>query len=172
MSTPNKRKILLILPCATTSILGDFRLSRTWRYIMKNVTPYKKYITLAAVECIPDENNEPFGILVEGEFHKTKGKSMYPGWVGYSKQPERLEKLKRKVLEKLQNLRKEYDYLIAYVNVKAYRMALEYAKENGVDIDIINLKFNRGSFNKKANVNKLLSKIRERIGCDDLRKWL
>ncbi|RLG90506.1 MAG: hypothetical protein DRO36_05995 [Candidatus Hecatellales archaeon] len=148
-------KILLILPCSSTAYLGDYRLAPSWKLILKHIQPWRSQVKLAAVECI---NN--YGLLLEDEAWKVKGYDIYPSWDWFKRNPERLEALKNTLAKQLQELDGRFQAIIAYVNVKAYRLALEQAaKEANIHIDFIDCGFSPLSFRK--NIHKLTKKLQQ-----------
>jgi len=150
--------ILLILPCSSTAPLGDYKLSSSWRLICKHIQPWRDRVKLAGVECI---NN--YGLLLEDEAWKVKGHDLYPSWAWFKRNPERLEALKNALSKQLQELNGRFQAIIAYVNVKAYCLALEEAsKEAGVPIHFVEVGFSPLSFRK--NLPLLIQVIEREAG--------
>jgi hypothetical protein len=94
--------------------------------VLKYVRPFIESGTLylAAVEgCKP-------GILLWGEERAYTHCDTYPSWDRvYARDPARLERLIAGVARDLKELSTQYDVIAHYVNVKAYKLALQKASE-------------------------------------------
>jgi hypothetical protein len=119
-------RALLILPCNKCIKRGDYSLCRNWRIVLRYVRPFIEAGTLylAAVEgCKP-------GILLWGEERAYTHCDTYPSWDRvYARDPARLERLIAGVARDLKELSTRYDVIAHYVNVKAYKLALQKAGE-------------------------------------------
>jgi hypothetical protein len=143
------RRMLLILPCNKCVRLGDYSLCPNWRVVLKHVRPLVESgaLDLAAVDsCKP-------GIVLWGEEGSLRWCDRSPRWDrGYGRDPVRLELLAWAVAWDLRWLVLEYEIIAFYVNVKAYRLALQKASEiTGVKlVDLGPPKLNPLSYNKYA----------------------
>jgi hypothetical protein len=149
------RRMLLILPCNKCVRLGDYSLCPNWRVVLKHVRPLVESgaLDLAAVDsCKP-------GIVLWGEEGGLRWCDRSPRWDrGYGRDPVRLELLARAVAWDLRWLVLEYEVIAFYVNVKAYRLALQKASEiTGVELlDLGPPKLSPLSYNKYARELPLL----------------
>jgi hypothetical protein len=149
------RRMLLILPCNKCVRLGDYSLCPNWRVVLKHVRPLVESgaLDLAAVDsCKP-------GIVLWGEEGGLRWCDRSPRWDrGYGRDPVRLELLAQAVAWDLRRLVLEYEIIAFYVNVKAYRLALQKASEiTGVELlDLGPPKLNPLSYNKHARELPLL----------------
>ena len=151
--------LLLILPCNGGAFHGDYSLASGWKLIKKSLARFisEGIVDLAAIDCI---NNA--GIVLEGEEkYVVKGGDKYPSWQYFKKNPEEIDLLAKKVASQLPILKSRYDYIVAYVNVKAYRLALEKASNlSNVPVHFINLRFSPLSFRSLKNRSDLMESIR------------
>ena len=116
----SKNKVLLILPCTKKK---PYTAAPTWKFILKHLEPWKKFVELAAVDCITNpKTGKPFGIVLAKEQHLTIDKDERPD-------PNKLPILISEIRKKLKKLSKNYRFIVAYVNVKAYWKALEAVKD-------------------------------------------
>ncbi len=96
-----------------------------WKIIFKDICFLirSNIVSLAAIDsCKP-------GIVLFGEEHRLIWCDVYPSYLLYYRdQPWRLDILKENVVRDLKEYLNYYDYIVYYVNVKAYREALDYAK--------------------------------------------
>jgi len=149
------RRMLIILPCNKCVRLGDYSLCPNWRVVLKHVRPLVESgaLDLAAVDsCKP-------GIVLWGEEGGLRWCDRSPRWDrGYGRDPVRLELLAWAVAWDLRWLVLEYEIIAFYVNVKAYRLALQKASEiTGVELlDLGPPKLNPLSYNKYARELPLL----------------
>jgi hypothetical protein len=149
------RRMLLILPCNKCVRLGDYSLCPNWRVVLKHVRPLVESgaLDLAAVDsCKP-------GIVLWGEEGGLRWCDRSPRWDrGYGRDPVRLELLAWAVAWDLRWLALEYEITAFYVNVKAYRLALQKASEiTGVELlDLGPPKLSPLSYNKYARELPLL----------------
>ena len=149
------RKMLLILPCNGCVKLGDYSLCPNWRVVLKHIRPLVEsgVLDLAAVDsCKP-------GIVLWGEEGGLRWCDRSPRWDrGYGRDPVRLELLAQAVAWDLRRLALEYRVIAFYVNVKAYRLALQKASEiTGVELlDLGPPKLSPLSYNKYARELPLL----------------
>ncbi len=128
-------RLLLLLPCNPGVRMGDYTLGQNWRIVMRVVGDLVDtgILDLAAVDsCKP-------GIVKQGEEHRYRWCDVRPLWHElYKRQPWRLELLIAGVTEDLKRLALEYRALAAYVNVRAYRTALEHATaRSGVEVHML-----------------------------------
>ena len=111
-----KPRILLLLPCTNRK---PYITAPSWKYVLKHIEPWRDYIALAAVDCIKDPSTGlPFGIVGEWEQELTVTKDELPN-------PQKIDSLVAQIRKKLRELVRNYDYVIAYINVKTYWKALE-----------------------------------------------
>jgi hypothetical protein len=140
---------LLILPCNRCVRLGDYSLCPNWRIVLKHVGALARagVIDLAAIDsCKP-------GIVLWGEEHSLRWCDVNPRWDRlYGRDSTRLELLADSVARDLRELSVRYKAIAYYVNVKAYRLALQKASEiTGVELlDLGPPKPNPLSYNKHA----------------------
>ncbi len=126
-----------------------------WRVVLKHVRPLVESgaLDLAAVDsCKP-------GIVLWGEEGGLRWCDRSPRWDrGYGRDPVRLELLAWAVAWDLRWLVLEYEIIAFYVNVKAYRLALQKASEiTGVELlDLGPPKLSPLSYNKHARELPLL----------------
>ena len=149
------RRMLIILPCNKCVRLGDYSLCPNWRVVLKHVRPLVESgaLDLAAVDsCKP-------GIVLWGDEGGLRWCDLSPRWDrGYGRDPVRLELLAWAVAWDLRWLVLEYEIIAFYVNVKAYRLALQKASEiTGVELlDLGPPKLSPLSYNKHARELPLL----------------
>ncbi len=149
------RRMLLILPCNGCVRLGDYSLCPNWRIVLKHVghLVHSGILDLAAVDsCKP-------GVVLWGEERDLRWCDRNPRWDrGYAGDPVKLELLVWAVARDLRWLALEYSVIAFYVNVKAYRLALQKASEiTGVKlVDLGPPKLNPLSYNKHARELPLL----------------
>jgi hypothetical protein len=142
-------KTLLILPCNKCVRLGDYSLCQNWRIVLKHVGALVRAgaLDLAAIDsCKP-------GIVLWGEEHSLRWCDIHPSWDKlYGRDPVRLELLADSVARDLGELSLRYKTIAFYVNVKAYRLALQKASGMvGMEIqDLGPPKPNPLSYNKHA----------------------
>jgi hypothetical protein len=147
--------MLLILPCNGCVKLGDYSLCPNWRVVLKHIRPLVEsgVLDLAAVDsCKP-------GIVLWGEEGGLRWCDRSPRWDrSYGGDPARLELLAQAVAWDLRWLALEYRVIAFYVNVKAYRLALQKASEmTGVELlDLGPPKLNPLSYNRHAGELSLL----------------
>jgi hypothetical protein len=140
---------LLILPCNRCVRLGDYSLCQNWRVVFKHVgfLVESGALGLAAIDsCKP-------GIVLWGEERNLTWCDINPRWDKlYGRDPDRLELLVQAIARDLRELSLRYKTIAYYVNVKAYRLALEAAsKRMGVELlDLGPPKPNPLSYNKHA----------------------
>jgi len=147
------RKILLILPCNKYAEVGNYKLGRNWKMVLKRIEPWRDRIDLAAIDCI-----NMLGLVPEWENYKTVGHNIYPSWEHFKNNPERLEELSIAIARKLKELAPRYERIIAYLNVKAYFLALKKASElSKIKVNFVEIDFNPISYNK--NLPKLIETI-------------
>lgn len=137
---------------------------------MKHLGPWKKYVSLAAVDCITDpKTGKPFGIVTVENQHLTINRDEKPD-------PSKLPVLVQEVRKKLKKLSKNYDHIIAYINVKAYWKALEQIQD---EFEICMLpkayrnlkKWNNAKIGPigmfKTSVGELVETIKELVGTNE-----
>ena len=140
---------LLILPCNRCVRLGYYSLCQNWRVVLKHVgfLVESGALDLAAIDsCKP-------GIVLWGEERSLTWCDINPRWDRlYGRDPLRLELLVDSVVRDLRELSLRYRVIAYYVNVKAYRLALQKASEvTGVGLlDLGPPKPNPLSYNKHA----------------------
>jgi len=140
---------LLILPCNRCVRLGDYSLCPNWRVVLKHVgfLVESGALDLAAIDsCKP-------GIVLWGEERSLTWCDVNPRWDRlYGRNSLRLELLADSVAGDLRELSIRYKTIAYYVNVKAYRLALQKASEvTGVELlDLGPPKPNPLSYNKHA----------------------
>ena len=150
---PNRA--LLILPCNRCVRLGDYSLCQNWRVVLKHVgfLVESGALDLAAIDsCKP-------GIVLWGGERSLTWCDVNPRWDRlYGRNPLRLELLADSVARDLRELSIRYKTIAYYVNVKAYRLALQKASEvTGVELlDLGPPKPNPLSYNKHARELPLL----------------
>jgi hypothetical protein len=119
-------RILLVLPCNGGVRLGDYRLGSNWRLVYSWLGDYidSGIVQLAAVDsCKP-------GLVYSGEEHVYRGCDVTPYWDRlYSRDPYRLQLLVERLAGDLSEAATRYRAIVYYVNVKAYRLALEEASK-------------------------------------------
>ncbi|MCE4602498.1 MAG: hypothetical protein F7B18_04865 [Desulfurococcales archaeon] len=128
-------RLLLLLPCNPGVRMGDYTLGQNWRVVLGVVDDLvgSGILDLAAIDsCKP-------GVVRWGEEHVYRWCDVRPLWHElYKREPWRLELLVAGVAEDLRSLALEYRALAAYVNVRAYRTALELAMaRSGVKVHIL-----------------------------------
>ncbi len=120
-------RLLLILPCNKCVGMGDYSLCPNWRIILSSIYNYVEYglLDLAAIDsCKP-------GIVLWGEEREYMWCDLQPSYLlYYSREKWRLDILKTSVLRDVGKLAPYYKRILYYVNVKAYREALDYAAEH------------------------------------------
>jgi hypothetical protein len=140
---------LLVLPCNRCVRLGDYSLCPNWRVVLKHAwfLVESGALDLAAIDsCKP-------GIVLWGEERSLTWCDVNPRWDRlYGRDPLRLELLADSVARDLRELSLRYRVIAYYVNVKAYRLALQKASEvTGVELlDLGPPKPNPLSYNKHA----------------------
>jgi hypothetical protein len=149
-------RALLILPCNRCVRLGDYSLCQNWRVVLKHVRflVESRVLDLAAIDsCKP-------GIVLWGEERSLTWCDLNPRWDKlYGRDPVRLELLTQATAGDLRELSPRYKTIAYYVNVKAYRLALQKASEiTGVELlDLGPPKPNPLSYNKHAkDIPKML----------------
>jgi hypothetical protein len=123
-----KKKIMLILPCMPWINYGrNFENGTFWKIVRKHIKPYLKSIDIYAIDCIrlrssgkmiglwsPYKDKE---ILDEILLEKLDS---YPAWEKYKNNPRAREELTLQVTDRLIQLRKVYESIVAYLNVRVY----------------------------------------------------
>ncbi|MEB3860352.1 MAG: hypothetical protein LRS43_03985 [Desulfurococcales archaeon] len=119
-------RILLILPCNGGVRFGDYGLGSNWRIVYSWLSDYigSGLVELAAVDsCKP-------GLVYRGEEYKYRGCDTIPYWDRlYSKDPHRFHMLVEGLRRDIAEAALKYRAIVSYVNVKAYRLALEEASK-------------------------------------------
>ena len=119
------RPLLLILPCNGCVRLGDYSLCSNWRLIIRDNRDLINagILRLAAIDsCKP-------GIVPWGEEHRLRHCDLHPSYtLYYNREPWRLEILVDSVIRDIKELATKHDWIIHYINVKAYKHALREAK--------------------------------------------
>ena len=65
---------------------------------------------------------------------------MYPSWDYFKRNPERLDALTEAIARRLIELKGQFSGIVVYLNVKAYRIAVERAVEmSGVNVEIVDI---------------------------------
>jgi len=147
------KKILLILPCNKYAEIGNYKLGRNWKLVLKRIESWRDRIDLAAIDCI-----NMLGLVPEWENYKTVGHNIYPSWEHFKNNPEQLEELSIAIARKLKELAPRYEQIIAYLNVKAYFLALKRASElSKTKVNFVEIDFNPISYAK--NLPKLIETI-------------
>ncbi|MCE4612817.1 MAG: hypothetical protein F7C07_03165 [Desulfurococcales archaeon] len=120
-------RILLVLPCNRWVRLGNYGLGDGWRLVYKWLRDYvdSGLVDLAAVDsCKP-------GLVYWGEEDKLRWCDTLPYWDRlYSKDPFRLSLLVEALKGDLSSALPKYSAIAYYVNVRAYRVALEEASKS------------------------------------------
>ncbi len=135
-------------------------LGSNWRLIYKDLNDLvdSGKVDMAAVDCI---NNA--GIVLRGEEDRVKGGNVYPSWDRFKENPQLLEDLIEAVASRLKELSYRYDGIVAYINIKAYRLAVERgAKIAGVNVKIVDLPFNPLGYRsrrKRAELRKVIEEV-------------
>lgn len=125
------RRVLLILPCNQCIRLGDFSVCSTWRRVIRSVGDL---IAAGVVELAAMEICKP-GILIHGEERWYTACNIYPSWERFKRSPYLLDVLVDGVARDLRWLAARYDAIAYYINVKAFRIAIERAsREVGVEV--------------------------------------
>jgi len=139
-------KILLILPCNKFAKEGNYKKGANWRLVLKHTKHLRErgLLDLCAVDCI-----NMLGLVHERENWKTKGEDVYPSWEHFKRNPLIVLELKEAIKSKLPLLAKDYDHIVAYLNIKGYYLALKEASiETNIPIKFIDLNFNPISYRK------------------------
>jgi len=146
-------RVLLVLPCNKYAEVGDYKLGRNWKMVLKRIESWRDRIDLAAIDCI-----NMLGLVPEWENYKTIGHNIYPSWEHFKNNPEQLEELSIAIARKLKELAPRYEQIIAYLNVKAYFLALKRASElSKIKVNFVEIDFNPISYAK--NLPKLIETI-------------
>ncbi len=156
------RKILLLLPCNSGAEKGDYMLGSNWKLIYGDLKDLvdEGAVDIAAVDCI---NNA--GIVLRGEEYRVRGGNVYPSWERFKSNPQLLKDLTEAVASRLRELSPRYDGIVAYLNVRAYRLAVEMgARRAGVDVRIIDLPFNPLGYRSKKKRAELRRAIEGMLG--------
>jgi hypothetical protein len=139
-------KELILIPCNSGALNGDYFLQQTWRNAAKWFPERMTTLDFAAVDsittAIPDDGK---GLIVfENEMDRVKGYDMFPT---YSDEKKRLCKLKfEQSVPRLLN----YEHIFVYLNVRLYDETIrECALPNMTFIDV---GYKQGYFNQKLPV--------------------
>ena len=120
-------RVLLVLPCNRWVRLGDYGLGDGWRLVYRWLRDYvdSGLVDLAAVDsCKP-------GLVYRGEEGGLRWCDTLPYWDRlYSREPYRLSLLISSLRDDLASAASRYMAIAYYVNVKAYREALEAASKS------------------------------------------
>ncbi|MCE4624624.1 MAG: hypothetical protein F7C35_01995 [Desulfurococcales archaeon] len=117
-------KVLLVLPCNPCVRLGDYSLCSNWRVVLSTVGDL---VEAGAVDMAAIDSCKP-GIVPWGEEGAYRHCDIRPTTdLYYRREPWRREILLRSVVEDLKGLLTSYRSIVYYVNVKAYREALDKA---------------------------------------------
>ncbi len=120
-------RILLLLPCNGGVRLGDYNLGDNWRIVKRWIWDLtgSGIVDVAAVDsCKP-------GIVYEGEEHDYIWCDIRPLWHElYARQSWRMKRLIEGVKRDLAEAATRYRAIAAYLNVRAYRMAIEAASKS------------------------------------------
>jgi hypothetical protein len=118
-------RILLVLPCNGCVRLGDYMLCDSWGLVWRRVWDLvlSGVLDLAAVDsCKP-------GLVYWGEERGLSWCDLNPRWSYYGRRPWRLGALERALEADLLDASTLYEAIAYYVNVKAYRLAIEKASQ-------------------------------------------
>lgn len=154
------RPVLLLLPCNSGVKHGDYMRGQSWKLIYKDLKDLvdSGRVVLGAVECIRNK-----GIVLHGEEKELVGEDMYPSWDYFKRNPERLDALTEAIARRLIELKGQFSGIVVYLNVKAYRIAVERAVEmSGVNVEIMDIPLTQGGFRSERN-RKILRETIERI---------
>ncbi len=162
-----KGRIALILPCAPwVKYKGCINKVKTWNRILTLLEKkrLKRKVEVYAIDCIVlKSTGNPIGIWNPKKHNKIMNEILkykldsYPSWEKFKKNPNLFNRFQTIVKKHLINLSKKYDKIVAYVNVKAYYLALLKAKKF-VSKRIIIYKFPYFSpfqFFKRKNIKNL-----------------
>ncbi|MEB3844155.1 MAG: hypothetical protein LRS48_00560 [Desulfurococcales archaeon] len=118
-------QLLLVLPCNSCVRMGDYSLCDNWRIIIGDLYWHVAggLVDLAAVDsCKP-------GIVVWGGESRLRWCDIHPSYtLYYHRERWRLPLLKDMVRRDVRELLSRYKYIVYYVNVKAYREAMDSAR--------------------------------------------
>jgi len=163
-------RILLILPCMSwNKYEGNFLEGRFWKFVLDKTKQWSSLIDVYAIDCIRLRSS---GKMI-GLWSPSKNKAVlqeilrerldsYPSWSKYKDSPQLRDELREAIKSKLQKLRKRYEFIISFLNVKAYYNCLQ---ELSTEFDLIALP--KSVCWKKAravpyqNINELLRKLQE-----------
>jgi hypothetical protein len=136
-----EKRILLILPCMPWIKYGrDFENGTFWKIVRKHIEPYLESIDIYAIDCIRLRSS---GKMI-GLWSPYKDKEIYdeillekldsyPAWGKYKNNPKAREELKLQVKNKITQLRKAYELIVAYLNVRVYYECIgSLAQEFGI----------------------------------------
>lgn len=123
-----KKKIMLILPCMPWIKYGsNFENGAFWKIVRKHINPYLRFIDIYAIDCIklrssgrmiglwsPYKDREILDEILRERLDS------YPAWGKCKNNPKAREELELQVTDSLVRLKKEYESIVAYLNVRVY----------------------------------------------------
>jgi len=127
-------KVLIIIPCSPGAEIGNYFASASWRNVVRII---KKYvfdlgnIDFAAVDSIitiedPAKDREELGaiVLANEEMQRVRGKNIRPKWEFFAKNNyKKLYEHTKYVEIGLRRVLNKYDYIVIFLNVRAYKLA-------------------------------------------------
>jgi hypothetical protein len=115
--------------------MGDYSLCENWKIIIKTLNDLimSNILELAAIDsCKP-------GIVIHGLEKNLRWCDMHPSYLlYYHREPWRRNILYKAVLEDIRSLLPYYKYIVYYVNVKAYREALDSVRKKLATNKLVN----------------------------------
>ncbi|MEM1927516.1 MAG: hypothetical protein QXS85_02090 [Acidilobaceae archaeon] len=156
------RRVLLLLPCNKCVRLGDYALCDSWRRVLASVGDLVSagLLELAAIDsCKP-------GVVVYGEELSYSWCDIEPYWGRtYGGDGSRFEILVDAIARDLRELSLEYRAIVAYLNVKAYKLAvLEASRRTGVTVfDLSPPRMSPLSFRSRRSLERLRASLLELV---------
>ncbi|MEB2837020.1 MAG: hypothetical protein GSR80_000318 [Desulfurococcales archaeon] len=120
---PRGHGVALILPCNGCVRLGDYMLCDGWRRVWRYVWDL---VLAGAVDLAAVDSCKP-GLVYWGQEASLSWCDLSPRWDYYRRRPWRLEALERALEANLLEFSTRHRAIVYYVDVKAYRLALEAA---------------------------------------------
>jgi hypothetical protein len=147
----------------------NFAESRFWKFVLSKIRCWSHLIDIYAIDCIRlKSSNKMIGLWSPFKDKRILKEILeekldnYPSWSKYKNRPELREELKGEVRKKLSRLKKRYDFVISYTNVKIYYNCLE---ELSKEFDIIvlpqNVNWRRPRTILFQNINELVNKLQK-----------
>lgn len=154
------KRVLLLLPCNRCVRLGDYSLCDGWRRVKDHIGDLVSagLVDLGAVDsCKP-------GVVLHGEEIRYSWCDVAPYWDRiYARDLKRLEVLVEALTRDLKELSLRYTAIAAYINVKAYRLAvLEASRRSGIHVvDLSPPLMSPLSFRSRSNLEGLRRELLE-----------